>query len=416
MGGSGNWIKSLITNKKPITDDQLSDKNSKKKWKLWRTSSENNISSSKGFKSRTPSLGSDPPSFSAAADDSFSAAVAAVIRAPPKDFFLVKREWAATRIQAAFRAFLARQALRALKAVVRIQAIFRGRQVRKQADVTLRCMQALVRVQARVRAHCNRVPSDEQEGQKPSESKDDPAKQAEKGWCDSPGSVNEVRTKLQMRQEGAIKRERAMVYALTHQPRTCPSPNVKANKQASVKKSNGSCKSSPGLNWLDRWVADRPWEGRLIEGPANSSDNARKSESSVSEHDTVQVRKNSLTTRVMARPPPMSSSGTSSETSSTSQSPVPFSGSYLEEGGYYRKPSYMSLTQSIKAKQRRSGSSSSSCSKTPFEKKQSMSFNGDVNVRRNAGSESLCNNNQWTDLYPPAQVTGRHMWAKSKRG
>lgn len=184
------------------------------------------------------------------------------------------------------------------------------------------------------------------------------------------------------------------------------------NKQGSVKKNNGSCKSSPGWNWLDRWVADRPWEGRLMEGPTNSSDNARKSESSVSEHDTVQVRKNNLTTRVSARPPPMSSSATSSESSSTSQSPVPFSGSFLEEGGYYRKPSYMSLTQSIKAKQRRSGSSSS-CSKTPFEKKQSMSYNGDVNVRRTAGSDQL--SNQWTDLYPPAQVTGRHMWAKSQR-
>jgi hypothetical protein len=36
-------------------------------------------------------------------------------------------------------------------------------------------------------------------------------------WCDRQGSVDEVRSKLQMRHEGAAKRERAIAYALSHQ-------------------------------------------------------------------------------------------------------------------------------------------------------------------------------------------------------
>ncbi|XP_061340388.1 protein IQ-DOMAIN 19-like [Gastrolobium bilobum] len=60
---------------------------------------------------------------------------------------------AATKIQAAFRSYLAKKALHALRGLVKIQALVRGHLVRKQATATLRGMHALMAIQVRARIH-----------------------------------------------------------------------------------------------------------------------------------------------------------------------------------------------------------------------------------------------------------------------
>ncbi|KAG8077733.1 hypothetical protein GUJ93_ZPchr0007g5084 [Zizania palustris] len=66
---------------------------------------------------------------------------------------------AAVKAQAAFRGYLARRAFRALKGIIRLQALIRGHLVRRQAASTLRVIWLIVKLQAVVRGRNVRLSS-----------------------------------------------------------------------------------------------------------------------------------------------------------------------------------------------------------------------------------------------------------------
>ncbi|XP_071716898.1 protein IQ-domain 26-like [Rutidosis leptorrhynchoides] len=173
MGKASRWLKGLFGKKK---DEENLDKKDKKRWSFGKTMKET-IDSSPMVDNNDPTWMSSYMSSSelkqnknaivvaatAAADAAVAAAQAAVavVRLTShgrETLFGGGRErWAAVKIQTVFRAHLARKALRALRGLVKLQALVRGFLVRKRAAATLYSMQALIRAQAAVQAQRARL-------------------------------------------------------------------------------------------------------------------------------------------------------------------------------------------------------------------------------------------------------------------
>nr|CAB3478081.1 unnamed protein product [Digitaria exilis] len=436
MGASGKWIRTLVGLRPAAERERPGGGGAGKgrKWsRLWRSSSSQRGSSAPP--SEAPSEADAP---SAAADALSSSVVAAVVRAPPRDFRVIRQEWAAVRIQSAFRAFLARRALRALRGIVRLQALVRGRRVRKQLAVTLKCMNALVRVQERARDRRARISADGRDSQNTLDERTgraDPVKEAEAGWCSSRGTVDDLKSKIHMRHEGAVKRERAISYALSHQVlylaakiwicnkfidflhtnsnvlflQRSSSHSGRPSSPAVPLRNHGTNRSNNNWGYLEGWTATKPWESRLMEQTHTElSTNSRCSESieemnavssKLSDVSSVKIRRNNVTTRVAARPPSTISASSSdfvcdaSSPSTSSVTPVSATNFLTSERrsdcGHGGGPNYMNWTKSAKAKLNGSGTQ-----KPLFQRQRSSDLHSNsrtalssVDVQSTAGSE-----------------------------
>ncbi|XVE51433.1 hypothetical protein DITRI_Ditri02bG0039900 [Diplodiscus trichospermus] len=75
-------------------------------------------------------------------------------------------------------------------------------------------------------------------------------------WSGGPETMKEIIAKIQQREAAAVKRERTMAYAFSHQWRA-PNSNNYGLGNYELAKANW------GWSWVERWIAVRPWESRL---------------------------------------------------------------------------------------------------------------------------------------------------------
>ncbi|KAL5157355.1 Protein IQ-DOMAIN 1 [Glycine soja] len=211
---------------------------------------------------------------------------------------------AATRIQTAFRAYKARKALRRMKGFTKLKILTEGFSVKKQASTAVTYLHSWSKIQAEIRARriCmvteDRIRRKKLESQLKLEAK---LHDLEVEWCGGSETMEEILGRIHHREEAAVKRERAMAYAFSHQWRANSSQNqLLGNYELS--------KANWGWSWKECWIAARPWESRI----PSLSVTPEKAQHKQPSPSKVQKDKNTSTpkTPVSFKPPSANAKGT----------------------------------------------------------------------------------------------------------
>lgn len=259
----------------------------------------------------------------AAAEAAVAAANAAaeVVRLTNAPYELQKRQSsAATKIQTAFRAYLARKALSALKGLVKLQAVIRGEIVRRRLIAKLKCMLSFPKSQPQV--HQKRIavveqPISQKEILKPHEVKC----QSHRTWDFTLASGEDAEALWFRRQDAITKRERMMKYSLSQRERR---NDETLHELLTNKENQGSCRFD---QWAESGTPKRTTLADKLRSFAHS--NARKQDYAEELNSPLSLPRRSFS---------LVKQKSTSDDSSLPDSPM--------------FPAYMAATESAKAKMR----------------------------------------------------------------
>ncbi|CAA6656876.1 unnamed protein product [Spirodela intermedia] len=210
-----------------------------------------------------------------------------------------KEEIAAIKIQTAFRGYL--ESAAGLEGAGSPEVADGSSAIKRQTTTTLRCMQTLARVQSQIRSRRVRMLEENQTFQRQLQLKQERELEALRAsigedWDDSLQSKEQIEASMLSKHEAAMRRERALAYAFSHQGKG----SSKSANPTFTEPGNPQW----GWSWVERWMAARPWEGRTLAEKEAEAGSVRAGSLSAGEiAKAFAARRDSLAAPRTSRPP-----------------------------------------------------------------------------------------------------------------